>query len=163
MKSTNYNYVILVIIFFALVVLFASKYHSSPSPPQITVTRSIENMINRNMIDNNKRIMLVKNSVEIKKNNKKRIYFGIRNNEKDETSFDIEFKCIYSKMNESVNLNDITFDTFSETKILKRDEITALPADIKVSPNAVATTYVCKVLINNGDYASEIFYINVTK
>ncbi|MBU4283487.1 MAG: hypothetical protein KJ968_00090 [Nanoarchaeota archaeon] len=126
------------------------------------VSKDIENdMINR-IRDSDERLVLREENIEIKKSGEKTIYFGIRNEEEDEAFFYVEFRCD-SKMDEDANLDDITFSVFKETKTLERDEIMVLPAIIKVSPKAVATTYMCSALINEGDYASKTFYITVTK
>ena len=126
------------------------------------VSDDIKNdMINR-LRDSDERLALREENIEMKKSDEKTIYFGIRNEEEDEASFDIKFRCD-SKMDEDANLDDIIFNVFKETKMLERDEIMVLPAVIKISPNAVATTYMCSALINEGDYASKTFYITVTK
>jgi len=126
------------------------------------VSKSIEDDMIDRIRESDDRLALRENDIEIKKSSEKKIYFGVRNEEEDETSFDIEFLCD-SAMDEDTNLDDITFNVFKETKMLERDEIMVLPAVIKISPNAVATTYMCSVLIDEGEYASKTFYITVTK
>lgn len=129
------------------------------------VSKDIENdMINR-IRDSDERLVLREENIEIKKSGEKTIYFGIRNEEEDETTFDIDFKCDSAMEDMSTTEIEeyITFNVFKGTKQLEKDEIMVLPAVIKISPNAVATTYMCSALINEGDYASKTFYITVTK
>ena len=126
------------------------------------VSEDIENDMIDRIRESDDRLALRENDIEIKKSSEKKIYFGVRNEEEDETSFDIEFLCD-SAMDEDANLGDITFNVFKGTKVLEKDEIIVLPAVIKISPNAVATTYMCSALINDGEYASKTFYITVVK
>ena len=126
------------------------------------VSKDIENDMINAIRDSDERLVLREENIEIKKSGEKTIYFGIRNEEEDEAFFEIEFWCD-SAMDEDANLDDITFSVFKETKMLERDEIMVLPAVIKISPKAVATTYMCSALIDEGDYASKTFYITVTK
>ena len=133
------------------------------------VSEDIENdMINR-IRERNERLVLREEDIEIKKSTEKKIYFGIRNEEDDETTFDIDFKCdsAVGDISPTEIEEYITFNVFKETKMLERDEIMVLPAVIKVSPNAVATMYMCTATIEGGsgpgDYASKTFYITVTK
>lgn len=127
------------------------------------VSKDIENDMINTIRDSDERLVLREENIKIKKSAEKTIYFGVRNEEEDEYIFKIKFGCD-STMDEDASLGDITFSVFEETKQLEKDEIMVLPAVIKVSPNAVATTYMCSALIgDDGDYASKTFYITVTK
>lgn len=129
------------------------------------VSKDIERDMINTIRDSDERLVLREEDIEIKKSGEKKIYFGIRNEKDSADYFEIEFMCD-SAMGE-ISLTEIeeyiTFNVFKETKELEKDEIMVLPAVIKVSPNAVATMYMCIALINEGDYASKTFYITVTK
>jgi len=129
------------------------------------VSKDIEkDMINR-IRDSDDRLALREENIELKKSAEKTIYFGVRNEEDDPTSFGIEFLCD-SAMDVDAIPADVDFNVFTDTKLLERDEIMVLPAVIKVSPKAVATTYMCTATIeggSTGDYASKTFYVTVTK
>ena len=128
------------------------------------VSKDIENdMINR-IRDSNERLVLREENIEVKKGREKTIYFGVRNEEDVTTpiDFDVLFECTEAMYDSGGLASDIEFNVFAKTKLLKRDEITVMPALIKVSPNAVATTYMCEALIDHGAYASKTFYVTVT-
>ena len=130
------------------------------------VSKDIENdMINR-IRDRDERLVLREENIEIKKSGEKTIYFGIRNEEGGPTTFEIDFGPV-SAMDNEADIDHITFNVFEETKELKKDEIMVLPAVIKISPNAVSTTYMCSAIIyikgEAGEYASKTFYITITK
>jgi len=130
------------------------------------VSKSIEDdMINR-IRESDDRLALRENDIEIKKSSEKKIYFGVRNEEGNPETFEIDFSPI-SVIDDGADIDDITFNVFGETKELEKDEIMVLPVIIEVSPNAVATTYMCSATIYiKGDaeeYDSKTFYITVTK
>lgn len=130
------------------------------------VSKDIEkDMINR-IRDSDERFAMREENIEIKKSGEKTIYFGVRNEEETTNNvgrdFDIYFECTEAMLDSGGDPTHITFNVFSKTSLIKRDEITVMPAIIKVSPNAVATTYMCEALIDGGDYASKIFYVTVT-
>jgi len=129
------------------------------------VSKDIENQMIEKIEEGEDRLTFLQNDIDIEKNEKKDIYFGVRNDNDDPKIFDIEFKC-ESSMEEisEVEIEEyINFNYFKETKELEKDEIMVLKAVVEVSPNAVATTYMCTALIDNGEYASKTFYVTVTK
>jgi len=137
------------------------------------VSDDIKNdMINR-IRNSDERLALREENIEMKKSGEKTIYFGIRNEEESLTEFDITFECTDSM--EPIPSNDdyedyVSFDVFSSTsRELERDEIMVLPAIVKASPKAIATTYMCTATIEKAgtsstitDYASKTFYVTVT-
>ena len=131
------------------------------------VSKDIENDMIDRLRDSNERLVLREENVEVKKGREKTIYFGVRNEEdmvgSAAISFNVLFECTDVMEDSGGDITHIDFNVFSKTKYLERDEITVMPAIIKVSPNAVATTYMCSALIDGGVYASKTFYITVTK
>jgi len=129
------------------------------------VSDDIKNGIIEKIEAGEDRMTFLENDIDIKKNGKKEIYFGVRNDNDDAKVFDIDFYCD-SSMEDDVTEADIedyiTFNHFKETKELEKDEIMVLKAVAEISPNAVATTYMCTVNIDEGDYVSKTFYITVT-
>ncbi len=132
-----------------------------------SVSEDIKNDMIDRLRESNERLAFRENDISVKKNEKKEIYFGLRN-EEDPKFFDIDMICD-SSMSEDLTEADIenyvSFDYFRETKEeLEKDEIIVLKAVVKVSPNAVTTTYMCSVKIEDdlGEYASKTFYVTVT-
>ena len=131
------------------------------------VSDDIKNDMIARIRESDERLALREENIEIKKSGEKTIYFGIRNEEDMGNNlgieFDIYFECTEVMEGSGGDPNHIEFKVFSKTNPIKRDEITVMPAIIKVSPNAITTMYMCDAIIGPiGDpYASKTFYVTV--
>ena len=124
------------------------------------VSDNIKNDMIGRIRESNESLTLLNENINIKKNQEKTLYYGIRNERESASNFDVEIYC--GKGMKGGNGNNIKFDYFGETNIIKKNETEVLPAIIKPNPDTVATTYQCYLNIDSGNYASKVFYVTVT-
>ncbi len=132
------------------------------------VSKSIDKQMREKMENEPGRLVLENDYIDIKKSDKIRTYFGIRNENEDEdgTEFEVSFVCD-SAFDEDLTVTDIEdyiqFEFLKYPKV-KRDDIRILPVDIKIDPKSAITTYECTLSLDDGtDYASEDLFITVTR
>ncbi|MDD5086616.1 MAG: hypothetical protein PHV16_02595 [Candidatus Nanoarchaeia archaeon] len=128
-----------------------------------SVSDDIRNDMIERVRDSNERLAFQNNQIDVAKNKKKTLYYGIRNELAFDSDFDVEVGC-ESSMIEDADPTLIHFNTFSKTTFIPKDGIEVFPVDIRPDPNAVSTTYMCELVIAPGTepYASKVFYVTVT-
>jgi len=132
------------------------------------VSKSIDKQMREKMEDEPGRLILENDYLDIKKSDKIRTYFGIRNENDDDdgTYFDVSFICD-SAFDEDLSDTDIEGyikSEFLSSPKVKKDDIRILPLEIKIDPKAAITTYECTLSLDDGtDYASEDLFITVTR
>lgn len=108
---------------------------------------------------------------EMKKAEKKTVFFGIKNEMERTMSFGVNFECTSAIASDTPN-EDITFEYFDETDEVREDDVVVETVIIKVEPTAKSTIYRCRVIIGEDGtipdidelddyYASHSFQIRV--
>ncbi len=127
--------------------------------------------------ESNDRLTLRIEDKEMKKNEKSKLYFAIKNELQDVdggTEFGINFGCISAASHDAVPEDDISFEFIDLTEELKEDEIEVGAVKIIINPSAKSTMYRCKSVVIEGGtsedppdldtdepYASKSFIITV--
>lgn len=149
------------------------------------VSQQIEEQIIDDIKSSNDRVAFYKTQIELKKAQTKEMYFGIRNDLQDASTFDIDgdgtidastdvgawnsdgsvIVC-YDAIDETgkdgstgnplSDDNFITFDTFA-TRNIEKDTIEVLTLKVTASSIAVKTTYACAMIIAEPDDPSKLY------
>jgi len=125
----------------------------------------IKNRMVESMKQSNESFVLENYNVELTKDRKKVIYFGIKNNintiSYSGEIFTVVFSCDEA-FDTNANGSDITFTYRKDDKILGKDSIYIGEIIVSASPAAKSTTYFCSANLNIDDYhASKDFYLTL--
>jgi len=93
---------------------------------------------------------------EMKKAEKKTVFFGVKNELEDTMAFGVTFGCTNAINGEAVPKDDITFEYFEDTEEVKEDYVAVDTVIIKVEPTAKSTIYRCRVVIGIDGYNFDV-------
>jgi len=92
---------------------------------------------------------------EMKKAEKKTVFFGVKNELDRTTDFGVNFACTSAIASDTPD-EDITFEYFEQTDEIREDDVVVETVIIKVEPTAKSTIYRCKVIVGEDGIAPEI-------
>ncbi len=114
------------------------------------------------------RLIMREHRITLKRGETRRLFYGIRNeiNRPENPGFPIDIRCDYvfagaSTGGQAANPGHIRFETVPNARVAP-DDIRVFHAIVNVDPNAVPTTYECRIRVEP-NYASQSFFVEVTR